>query len=594
MITIKEINIRNFRSIVRQTIFCKSVNVFVGLNDAGKSNIIKAINLFFNNQTEPNHLFDFATDYSKYAINYRNKAREIEIKIKFEVSGNYTDAGEIIWVKTWRNEGIHKDSFDKEFSPYSKVEALLKRVKFIYVPAVKSEDYFKILLEKLYESISFEENAELKQKTLDYSEALKIYFSRISQIVKKNIGIDSVLEMPQNQKDIFKELIFNTSIDGKSSVALSYRGDGIKSRHIPAILKFIQEQESKMGKNSLPYTVIWGYEEPENGIELLKSYELAKEIYGYSKNIQMFITTHSPAFYSLQSMDGVAVEYVYKSETQNHTELSNRIDMDILNGKIGILPIISPYIQEKEQEIKKLRLFLEKDSLIDCNTIALEGITDKTIIEQAINVLSAKLGEKLSSGELRIITKESGCGTSLLKDWATAWSYSGFGSKLFIVIDSDNAGDELYKSINKYLDENKRKMSSNICVMKLHPSDEILQLKEAIGAKQLTIPFEIEHLLSLNFWEDIIKNNWCKERSSDEMIEILKSKMTMDDTINDTLNNLIIDDKIKNTILRYNPDDDKKTKIAEMVVRLNNDGTNIEMFKGFKRTIEKIERTLKL
>ena len=137
-------------------------------------------------------------------------------------------------------------------------------------------------------------------------------------------------------------------------------------------------------------------------------------------------------------------------------------------------------------------------------------------------------------------------------------------------------------------------MSSNICVMKLHPSDEILQLKEAIGAKQQTIPFEIEHFLSLNFWEDIIKNNWCKERSSDEMIEILKSKMTMDDTINDTLNNLIIDDKIKNTILRYNPDDDKKTKIAEMVVRLNNNGTNIEMFKGFKRTIEKIERTLKL
>ena len=78
---------------------------------------------------------------------------------------------------------------------------------------------------------------------------------------------------------------------------MEQRGDGIKAQHIPAILKFISEYNGKK-KSSVPITTIWGYEEPETGIELSRCFEFSKEFLEYSKEIQMFITTHSPAFYS--------------------------------------------------------------------------------------------------------------------------------------------------------------------------------------------------------------------------------------------------------------------------------------------------------
>lgn len=81
MLRIKQIRIKNFRSIVDLDINVDKMNIFVGLNDAGKSNILKALNLFFNNETEPGCAFDFETDYSKYAPVRKKKAKEIEISI---------------------------------------------------------------------------------------------------------------------------------------------------------------------------------------------------------------------------------------------------------------------------------------------------------------------------------------------------------------------------------------------------------------------------------------------------------------------------------------------------------------------------------
>lgn len=42
------VKIKNFRSIEDRTIDLQDLAVFVGNNDAGKSNVLKALNLFFN------------------------------------------------------------------------------------------------------------------------------------------------------------------------------------------------------------------------------------------------------------------------------------------------------------------------------------------------------------------------------------------------------------------------------------------------------------------------------------------------------------------------------------------------------------------
>lgn len=51
-IIITSIRIKNFRSIKNALIKVKDMNIFVGLNDVGKSNVLKALNLFFNGNTD--------------------------------------------------------------------------------------------------------------------------------------------------------------------------------------------------------------------------------------------------------------------------------------------------------------------------------------------------------------------------------------------------------------------------------------------------------------------------------------------------------------------------------------------------------------
>ncbi len=51
---IRRIKIKNFRSIRNLDIEVTDLATFVGDNDSGKSNILKALNLFFNDVTESN------------------------------------------------------------------------------------------------------------------------------------------------------------------------------------------------------------------------------------------------------------------------------------------------------------------------------------------------------------------------------------------------------------------------------------------------------------------------------------------------------------------------------------------------------------
>ena len=89
MLRIKQIHIRNFRSIVNVTLNVEKMNIFVGLNDVGKSNVLKALNLFFNNETEPGKQFNFENDYSKFAVSGQKQAKEIIITVTFSIPEHY-------------------------------------------------------------------------------------------------------------------------------------------------------------------------------------------------------------------------------------------------------------------------------------------------------------------------------------------------------------------------------------------------------------------------------------------------------------------------------------------------------------------------
>lgn len=590
MLKIKQIHIKNFRSIVNIMLDTEDINIFVGLNDAGKSNVLKALNLFFNSETDVGAKYNFDNDYSKLAPIRKNKAKEITISITFQIPQHYKDNDDVIWTKIWRSNGIHYDSSKEwDFSPYSKVATLLNRTRYKYVPAVKSDNYFKSLLADLYVSIASEATGELSVKATEYSSALEVFTHRIGEIVKKNVGIDSSLTMPTNQVDIFKELVFLTNDNSGKQISLSYRGDGIKAMHIPAILKYIAEHDNKLpAATAVPYTPIWGYEEPENGIEMKKCFELADELYGYTGQIQAFITTHSPGFYKLGIHENVNIYYVHKNVENYASIFSKDINMIELHDKIGIMPIVAPIIEEKQKEISRLNDCINQMAFLDKNTIFVEGITDKQYLQLAIKAFSHSLQEKIDNGELIILTREeNGCGTTLLIDWAIAWMHLNYDSKAIFLLDNDKAGIDAKKKI-KAAKEQYQKKNFALTVQTLHPTEDMKRINSKINN---SIFYEIEHLLSYEFWMKMKKYHWADYKEKEEMIHVYNKVITMDKSIDAIIDEITDNKNMKETVLYWNPKEDKKNQIMREVCKEVEQG-NLAILEGFKNTISDLEKEI--
>lgn len=395
--------------------------------------------------------------------------------------------------------------------------------------------------------------------------------------------------MPTNQTDIFKELIFMTNDSSGQNIGLSYRGDGIKAMHIPAILKYIAEQDNKiLAHSAVPYTPIWGYEEPENGVEMKKCFDLAKDLYDFSDQIQEFITTHSPGFYKLEKQSGVKIFYVYKEQGQFNSIFCENIGTLYIDDKIGIMPIVASLIQEKQAEIDELKYSIEHFPFKDTDTIFVEGIMDKEYLEMAFRSMSVILHEKYTKGDINIVTREeNGCGSSLLVDWAIAWMHLNYHSRAIFLFDNDYAGINAIKKVKEAKKQYEKK-NFRLEALPLQPTDD---MKKVMSKINNTVFFEIEHLLSDDFWKRIENNGWSVTKPMSELQQVYSKVLSYDMAIKDVIENISLKLQIQERILMSNPKEDKKAQILN-AVRTEVENGNNKVLYGFTNTISKLENIL--
>lgn len=351
MITIKRIHIKNFRSIVDEMITLKDLNCFVGLNDSGKSNVLKALNLFFNGETDFDTPLDFENDYSKLAKRGQKQAKEIIVELDIVIPDTFKEKGIKRWKKVWRSEGVHQDNLSELFSAGSKGLTFLSRIQYLYIPAVKSNEYFRGLLSNVYLSMTQTANSALKDLNEQYSNQLQALTVGLTQQLRSVLKMDSAIQMPSNLSTLFRDLTFSTSDQKVGDISLEHRGDGIKARHIPSILQFIQKNtEEARPKKSISGSYIWGFEEPENGVEYLSCFEMAQEFLLYAKSCQILTTTHSPAFYTLKSNENVACFLTNKrSGCSKYIEETE----EKINERMGLLQMVAPFIQAVKEQYEK-------------------------------------------------------------------------------------------------------------------------------------------------------------------------------------------------------------------------------------------------
>ena len=158
---IRSVHIENFRSIGSLDAQVSPLSVFVGKNDCGKSNILRALNLFFNDETNHRVRFNFDEDYNFFAPERQRKAKEIVVRLELDIPDSYrrTNGDLIVWEKRWRKEGLtsgdtkyygvrlgenrrgRETREEVEIPEKSNVHALLRKIEFEYVPAIKDCRY---------------------------------------------------------------------------------------------------------------------------------------------------------------------------------------------------------------------------------------------------------------------------------------------------------------------------------------------------------------------------------------------------------------------------------------------------------------------
>lgn len=198
---IKTIKITNFRSIKDECISLDNINVFYGLNDVGKSNILKALNLFFNNKISHHEEFSFSKDFCKFATVASKKAKEIRIELTLCPPSSYQDNAEFTWTKIWRKEGYYDEYFNKAKSNSTNGDTKSKKIptkylwakklKYRYVPAMKDDLYFSNLLKELYDILSESISENLSDASNKFLSVIKESTKDMSADLFKKLNIKS-------------------------------------------------------------------------------------------------------------------------------------------------------------------------------------------------------------------------------------------------------------------------------------------------------------------------------------------------------------------------------------------------------------------
>ena len=123
--------------------------------------------------------------------------------------------------------------------------------------------------------------------------------------------------------------------------------------------------------------------------------------------------------------------------------------------------------------------------------------------------------------------------------------------------------------------------SVSVRLQYIEPSDEIIGLLQ----KHIRFEFEIEHLLSSDFWENIKAHGYEELRSEEELSRMFHGLVPRDKTLDSMIDELVELPAVRDTLLSFAPKTLKKKGIVELLKAHENKKAATA---GFLRTVQKI------
>lgn len=503
---IKKIEVNYFRSLYNATMDnVADLNIIFGRNDSGKSNLLRALNLFFNDVVDSGNWLDFNVDMSD-ARRERARAAKgrqfIWIKITFSIPENYQNSlgVELSVKRQWNRDGeMNQTVFPslKGSGKQARLTRFLNEIDFRYIPAVKDIEVYADLIETMYQSAA--ETDSLREATERFVDAIEGQTTSLSQQLTKLFGGPARLAPPTEMSRLFRNLDFAHGDDGHS--LLRQKGDGIKARHIPELLRFINTRDSRKR------FYVWGFEEPENSLDLGAAEVEAERFCEFAGRLdtQIFVTSHSPAFYLVDEKDTCgARRYFVTTQTQGAGEdiyPSNAIsqidkieDAEARMEGAGLmqLPFVIRHLDSfrEENDIQSSEIENLQDKLRDLSrpTLFVEGKHDVSLFLSSFKRIGAQseisvksLGGTPNNTQalIQAIQKNGGVNTS---------------AKTLFLFDDDKSGRGAFRNLTGENSNSRPHFcSTNIYAWLIQETPEFIRFKKkfqiAVGQEFFTSEF---------------------------------------------------------------------------------------------------------
>jgi predicted ATP-dependent endonuclease of OLD family len=556
---IRRISISNFRSIAELTLQATDLTVIVGDNDSGKSNVLRALNLFFNGQTNPGADFNFLLDYNRYAEPRAKKAPEISIELHLELPESYRENnGELIrWKKRWRADGLQDEGeysgvrLEKrkraagflehqiELSGRSRAHSLLNKIQFEYVPAVRSADFFRHLRGRIFQVIAQASEQTVRESSGQFEVVIGEAVSGLLDDITLELQDRSKLRLPNDLTSIFESLDF---LSGEHSISLDNRGDGIKARYIPLILKFIAQKSRQ--KPGIAPTFIWAYEEPENNLEFRRAQALADSFKKLAEDefSQVLLTTHSPIFYNMHEYHAgnlCTAYHLTHTGTEEGTRACSATEAKVsLDQTMGAMAIIAPHIKAAQDSLAEataqaadLKAKLEHHNQQNRPTLFVEGASDFSVFQHLLRRFRPGQAAQIFFAE-----PPPRAGANYVTNMLRSWEYRTRNlptprTRAVGLVDGDteglNAASRFAAEVGTWKHVSLRP----------HNAPTHLQNAATLG---LEIGVCLEELWPLEVWQEADTRGWLTERSKSGLIGASLAQRLVDEDAR--LSDLIADE----------------------------------------------------
>lgn len=322
---ISKIELDHFRSIQNETIEdFGDFTAFAGLNNSGKSNVLRALNAFFNGQTDHGVLVDFSKDYYCHDLKTK-KAKQFGITVHFDLPVSFRFRKKLETIesllgrsftikKLWTRDNpvpryyLNNASAQLNLDQCAQVEQFLALISFRYIPnrvlpldIIRNEH--KALRDVLVRRLA---------KTAKQQEAVFAAIGKTSETLIQSLqsavhmacpDIGSIrLATPLSWQDLIFAFGYKLKMND-SELDDTVQGSGIQSLLMLETLSLIDRDYFQ--KFGWKQAAIWAVEEPESSLHTSLEAKVAEYLANIATDrtgrLQTFCTTHSDVM--LQSVD---------------------------------------------------------------------------------------------------------------------------------------------------------------------------------------------------------------------------------------------------------------------------------------------------